>query len=264
MSTQNDRAIYFRSLHRPGNPIVLSNIYDGATASYIAAHASTKAIATASYAIAASQGVADESLTLSQNLASVRTIASVVAATSPQLPLTVDAQDGYEDVAQTVREIIALGAVGCNIEDFDNRAGTLRSLPDAVARIRTAVQAAKDAGVPDFVINARTDILGPAGTGVIADAIQRGQAFLEAGACTVFVWGGPGGRGVSGAEVRELVAALGGRVNVKLNLAEGSLTVAELKQIGVARISLGPELWRAAMGAFRETADRLLAGVSYD
>ena len=120
MSTQNDRAIYFRSLHKPGNPIVLSNIYDGATASYIASHASTKAIATASYAIAASQGIADESLTLEQNLASVRIIAAVVSGSSPNLPLTVDVQDGYDDVAQTVRDIIALGAVGCNIEDFDS------------------------------------------------------------------------------------------------------------------------------------------------
>ncbi|RAH52735.1 carboxyphosphonoenolpyruvate phosphonomutase-like protein [Aspergillus piperis CBS 112811] len=264
MSSQNDRAIYFRSLHHPGNPIVLSNVYDGATASYIAGHATTKAIATASYAVAASQGIADESLTLPQNLAAARTIAAVVAATtSPQLPLTVDMQDGYEDVAQTIRDVIALGAVGCNLEDFDNAAGKLRSLPEAVNRIRTAVQAAREAGVPDFVINARTDVLGPAGTGSIEDAIERGKAFLDAGACTVFVWG-PGGRGVSGDEVRELAKALGGMVNVKLKLGDGYLTVSELKKIGVARISLGPELWRAAMGAFRETADRLLAQVSYD
>ncbi|KAH8430490.1 isocitrate lyase/PEP mutase family protein [Aspergillus melleus] len=264
MSSQNERAIYFRSLHTPGNPIVLSNVYDGATASYIASHASTKAVATASFAVAASHGVADEALTLSQNLASARVIAAVVAATSPHLPLTVDAQDGYDDVAHTIRELIALGAVGCNIEDVDNATGALRSLPDAVSRIRAAVQAASDAGVPDFVINARTDVLGPAGTGKVEDAIERGRAFLAAGACTVFVWGGPGGRGVSGAEVAALVAALGGRVNVKLGLGEGYLTAPELKRIGVARISLGPELWRAAMGAFRETADRLLAGIAYD
>ncbi|KAA8647646.1 hypothetical protein EYZ11_004791 [Aspergillus tanneri] len=266
MATQNDLAAYFRSLHAPGNPVVLTNVYDGATASHIANHPATKAIATASYAIAASQGIPDECLTLSQNLASIRIVASVLKRDSSdkestnsllRVPLTVDVQDGYDNVAQTVKEIIKLGAVGCNIEDFDNNTGHLRSLPAAVKRIQYALEAAREVGVPDFVVNARTDVLGSPG-GTVQDAIERGKAFLEAGACTVFVWG-PGGRGVSSAEIKELVAALGGKVNVKLVLKDGFLTVPELKAIGVARISVGPELWRAAMGSFKDTADRLLS-----
>ncbi|CAG7976724.1 unnamed protein product [Penicillium olsonii] len=117
-----------------------------------------------------------------------------------------------------------------------------------------AVRTAAEAGVPDFVVNARTDVL--AG-GTVDQAIERGKAFLGAGACTVFVWG-PGGRGVSADEVKMLVAALG-MVNVKMNLKEGFLGVQEIRELGVARISVGPELWRTAMEAFTEKAKSLLA-----
>jgi 2-methylisocitrate lyase-like PEP mutase family enzyme len=261
---QNDLAVKFRKLHIPGEPLVLTNVYDGATASIIAEHPSTKAIATASYAVAASQGIADEKLTLFQNLAAVRSIAAVLKADGgglPRIPLTVDIQDGYEDVATTIREIIALGAVGCNLEDFDNANNRLRPMSQAVERIQLAMQAAREAGVPDFAINARTDVLlkhdGQNG-GSIEEAIERGRAYLEAGACTVFVWGGSARGGVSKEEVQRLVEAFDGRLNVKMNLQEGYLTVPELKEIGVARISLGPELYRAAMTAFKEKADAVL------
>ncbi|KAL2820521.1 phosphoenolpyruvate phosphomutase-domain-containing protein [Aspergillus cavernicola] len=251
---QNELAIRFRSLHIPGQPLVLTNVYDAATASLIAKHPGTKAIATASFAIAASQGIADNELTLSQNLASLRPIAGAISVNShPKLPLTVDVQDGY-DIAETIKEIIELGAVGCNIEDVDNSTDQMRPLAEAVSRIELALQIAGDYGVPDFAINARTDILGSGGS--IEDAIERGTAFLNAGACTVFVWGGPGGRGISREEIEKLVAAFDGRLNVKLVLKDGFLTIPELKQIGVARISMGPELFRAAMRAFEETANK--------
>ncbi|GKZ27692.1 hypothetical protein AbraIFM66951_005995 [Aspergillus brasiliensis] len=261
---QNDLAVKFRKLHIPGEPLVLTNVYDAATASIIAEHPSTKAIATGSYAVAASQGIADDKLTLPQNLATVRSIAAVLKADGgglPRIPLTVDVQDGYEDVAATIREIIALGAVGCNLEDFDSANNRLRPMSQAVERIQLAMQAARGAGVPDFAINARTDVLlmldGQDG-GSVEDAIERGRAYLEAGACTVFVWGGSA-RGVSKQEVQRLVEAFAGRLNVKMNLREGYLTVPELREIGVARISLGPELYHAAMKAFKEKADAVLA-----
>lgn len=263
---QNNQAIYFRSLHNPNNPLVLTNIHDAATASLIANHPSTRAIATGSYAVAASQGIPDGDLSLPQNLATIRSIASVLKRnelpfhedptdTSLKIPLTVDIQDGYDDVALTIKEIIKLGVVGCNLEDLDTKTGQLRSLPDAVHRIQTALRAAAESGVPDFVINARTDVLGCLESDTIEDAIERGKAFLNAGPCTVFVWGGAGGRGVSRDEVGRLVKAFEGKLNVKANLREGFLTVGELRKLGMARISLGPELYRHAMNAFQERAD---------
>ncbi|KAL2854646.1 phosphoenolpyruvate phosphomutase-domain-containing protein [Aspergillus pseudodeflectus] len=253
---QNELAKRLRNLHVPGDPIVFTNVYDAATASFIANHPTTKAIATASFAIAASQGIPDNEMTLAQNIATVRSIASALTVDGlPKLPLSVDVQDGYENVAETIKEIISLGAVGCNIEDFNNRTEQMRTLPEAVSRIGLAIQTARELGVPDFVINARTDILGHGGS--VDDAIERGKAFLAAGACTVFVWG-PGGRGVRTEEVEKLVAALDGRLNVKLVIKDGYLTIPELKSAGVSRISMGPELYRAAMRAFEETANNLL------
>ncbi|KAJ5322915.1 hypothetical protein N7452_011204 [Penicillium brevicompactum] len=253
----NDIAKAFRALHQPGNPVLLTNVYDAATASIIASLPTAPAIATASFAIAASIGIDDNALTKSQNLSAIAAIASAIRAVNPLKPLTVDLQDGYGDTAEladTVRQAIALGAVGCNIEDADAM-GELRSLDEAVERVRTVVRTAAEAGVPDFVVNARTDVL--AG-GTVDQAIDRGKAFLGAGAWTVFVWG-PGGRGVSREEVVSLVAALDGRVNVKMNLSEGFLGVKEIRQLGVARISVGPEMWKFAMKAFTEKAESLLA-----
>ncbi|KAL2865615.1 phosphoenolpyruvate phosphomutase-domain-containing protein [Aspergillus lucknowensis] len=253
-TAQNELAKQFRSLHIPGQPIVLTNVYDAATASFIANHPTTKAIATASFAIAASQGIPDNDLTLSQNMTTSRSIANVLKVDGlPRLPLSVDVQDGYENISETIKEVIGLGAVGCNIEDFDNRKEQMRSLPDAVNRIELAVQTARELSVPDFVINARTDILSYGGS--VEDAIERGKEFLKAGAHTVFVWG-PGGRGVSTEEVKKLVAGLDGRLNVKLVIKDGYLTIPQLKEIGVARISMGPELYRAAMRAYEETANK--------
>lgn len=258
--SQNDIAKHFRALHNPQDPITLTNVYDASTTSVIASLPTTRVLATASFAIAASIGVADENLTKAQNLAALQMIVSAGHHINPALPVTVDLQDGYgkdlPSLAATVKEAIALGAVGCNLEDMDNAAGTLRPLDEAVARVRAVVEAAKEAGVPDFVLNARTDVLAQEGK-TLDDMIVRGKAFLEAGACTVFVWGGPKGRGLSREEVEVLVRELEGRVNVKMNLKEGALGIREIRQLGVARVSLGPELWKVAMKAVKEQAELL-------
>ncbi|KAI2793506.1 hypothetical protein POX_a00086 [Penicillium oxalicum] len=260
--SQNDIAKHFRALHNPQDPLIFTNVYDASTASVIASLPTTRALATASFAIAACIGVGDENLTKAQNLAAVQIIISAAHRINPTLPITVDLQDGYgkdlSSLAATIKEAIALGAVGCNLEDMDNAAGTLRPLDEAVARVRTVVEAAKEAGVPDFALNARTDVLSLEGK-TLDDVIVRGKAFLEAGACTVFVWGGPQGRGVSKEEVKILVRELEGRVNVKMNLREGFLGIQEIRQLGVARVSLGPELWKCAMKAVQEQAESLLS-----
>lgn len=253
-AAQNNVAQHFRSLHIPGDPLILANVYDAATAKAIIANPHAKAVATASYAIAATYGVEDDDMTLEQNIAAIGKIAAVIVPSG--LPLTVDLQDGYDDVAETVQAAIQLGAVGCNLEDVDYKVGKLRSLNDAVGRIKLAVEAARKAGVPQFAINARTDVLGYGGE--VEDGFVRGKAYLEAGANTVFVWGGPKGRGVSSEEVKKLVEAFEGKLNVKLNVRPGFATVRELRELGVARISVGPELFLKAMGAYREEASRLL------
>ncbi|KAH8693599.1 carboxyphosphonoenolpyruvate phosphonomutase-like protein [Talaromyces proteolyticus] len=262
-SALNERAKQLRDLHLPGRPLVLANVYDAATASIVANLANARAVATASYAVAAVEGVKDEELSKEQNLAAIRRIAPVVA--NKNLPLTVDIQDGYDDVKQTIRDAIALGAVGCNLEDLCTKTLKVRPLEEAAERVRLAMEAARESGVPDFVINARTDILGEdtaaeggASTSILDEVIRRGKAYLAAGACTVFIWGGGKGRGVSRQEVEKFSWALDGRISVKKNMGSDSLSVADLATIGVARISVGPELFRVAMRAYQGAAEGLL------
>lgn len=251
-------AARLRALHVPSRPLVLTNVHDGATASLALSHPSTTAIATASYAIALAQGTTDATLTQPENLAGIRAVTRVVARERLDIPVTADVQDGYASVSETIRMVLDLGVVGVNLEDVSSETGKLYSEDEAAARVAEAVRTAAEAGVQDFVVNARTDVLRSGGR--VEDLVRRGTRFLEAGACTVFVWGGPGGRGVRDDEVREVVKELQGRVSVKMNLREGMLTVKQLGEMGVARISVGPELYHKGMKGWKDAMERMLEG----
>lgn len=261
-----------RALHKPGTPLVLANIYDLSSLYALlslntATNTPVQAIATASYAIAESLGVRDADLTYEAHFSSLSPIATHVRAAD--LPLTIDLQDGYGTrLEEAITSAIRLGAVGANIEDsFPDQGfskgveGSLRSTEEQVQRIRTALRVAADLGVPDFVINARTDVLrlDPCPEDALHQAVERGMAYLEAGATTVFVWGGSG-RGISDKEVNVLVRAFRGMLAVKLSDREDGLSVEELGEIGVARISIGPSLWIAATETIVQTAGRILQG----
>lgn len=242
MSSQNDFAKTLKSLHIPGNPIVLTNVWDGITASAVAPLPQVKALATASYAVAVAAGLEDAELDLDTNVRAIRTVARIAKAHGR--PLTADFQDGYGDrLEEGIRQVIKAGVAGINLEDFGRelgKEGELYTVDVAVDRIKRVLRVAADEGVPDFVINARTDALI---TGLsIDDAIARGKTYLAAGAHNVFIWGGSVRGGVTREEVQKAANELGGRLNVSLRLMPNSLTVPELKDIGVARISIGPQL----------------------
>ena len=253
MSSPDAKAVQLRNLHVPGKPVVFANVYDPATARFVASNPSSTALATASYAIAAVHGVEDDALDFETNLAAIRPIASI--AQEYDKPLSVDLQDAYgERLEEAIQSIIAAGASGCNLEDRANDTGKLYTLDDAVSRVRRVMDAAKKAGVPNFVLNARTDAVML--NGDVDDAIVRGKAYLEAGASTVFVWGGPHRGGIARNDVERLVKEFGGKLNV-IAKPDG-LTIQELADIGVARISVGPRLWMAANTAFQGAAGKLL------
>lgn len=268
----------FKELHKPSAPLVLPNIWDlGSLKALLSLNDAdptnkpVKAVATASWAIAESSGIRDEDLTWEQNRAAIARLAPHVRAAG--LPLTVDLQDGYgERIEEVVAEAVRLGAVGANIEDSipsagfgKGVAGSLYGVEEQVGRLRRALAAARDAGCADFVLNARCDVfrLDPAWAAddeeAVAEAVRRGRAYLELGATTVFFWGGAG-RGLRTSEVRRLVGALDGRVSVKLGERAGALTTAELGEIGVARVSVGPSLYLKALAAVREWAANILSG----
>lgn len=258
MSSQNDTARLLKALHSPGDPLILTNVWDAITARIVAALPETKALATASAAIAAAAGIDDDDLTLDINLRAIAAVARV--AKEFNRPLTADFQDGFADqLVDGVRSVIKLGVVGINLEDLGREVGGLYSVEEAQERIRRVLRVAREEGVPDFVVNARTDALF-AGRGV-DDAIQRGKAYLEAGAANVFVWGGPSRQGWGREEVEKVCRALDGRLNVLLvRMKAGGLTVEELRKIGVARISVGPQLMYRTRLALEEEAKAILGG----
>jgi 2-methylisocitrate lyase-like PEP mutase family enzyme len=133
----------------------------------------------------------------------------------------------------------------------------MRPLADAVAAVSAVVKAGADEGVP-FVLNARTDAFLRAGDRdrgeVLADAIERGRAFLDAGAACVFV---PGL--LDEPTVAALVEGIGERRVSVINVP-GSLPQARLAELGVARVSFGPWTQRAVLTHLAGLADDLLAG----
>ncbi|EPS40836.1 hypothetical protein H072_5270 [Dactylellina haptotyla CBS 200.50] len=254
LSPLNTLAKTLKALHVPGKPLILTNVHDAAAAKAVASHAASKALATASYSIAMSQGVPDAQLDLAGNLVGIKNIARGIknAGESENKPLSADLQDGYEDIAETIKSAIALSVVGANIEDLKTDTSTgeeeLRTPDDAADRIRVALKAAEEAGVPDFVINARTDVFGYGGT--VKDVIERGKKYLDAGATTVFVWG-KGKHMITIEEVKEMVEVFGGRLAVQ---GTTPLGLKELADAGVARISYGPWFALRSWKAFEADA----------
>ncbi|KAM6512422.1 hypothetical protein FSOLCH5_010136 [Fusarium solani] len=264
----NDFAKQLKALHKPSTPIVFPNVWDVASFNTVVslnddASKPVKALATASWAIAASLGIKDEELTLEQNFDAVAKIATLCKAAG--IPLSADLQDGYGDqIAETVKRAVEIGVVGANIEDTIPATGAFYPIDEQVQRLKTALQSAADAGCPDFVVNARCDMFhfdtGLNEADTVKEAITRGKAYLDAGATTVFYWGGSG-RGLRTAWVETLVKELDGRVAVKL--AHGTadaLSTAELARIGVARISVGPSLFLVAQAAVKKAAASILSG----
>lgn len=261
MATQNALAKTFKALHQPGNPIILANVWDAITAKAIAALPETKALATASYAVASAAGLEDSELTLDVNLRCAAAVAKVARAFDK--PLTVDFQDGYGDqLEEGVKRLLEIGAVGINLEDFCRETNVLYAVDEAAERVKTVLRVAAAAGVPDFVVNGRTDALV---VGMpVEEAIRRGKAYLDAGATTAFIWGGRERGGTSRAEVEQEARALDGRLNVSLvRVVPGGLTVDELKKVGgvgVARISVGPLLMMRTVAAVSEEGGKILRG----
>ena len=266
------KATAFKALHIPSTPVLLANVYDDASARVVASLPGCRALASASYALALSIGKTDETLTLDDNVALVRPIA--VVARDAGLPLTVDMQDGYAGPVEQDNHrhqlraafeliITELGAVGANLEDsWHEGAGggkmTMMDEEEAVSRIAAVRQVAVDVGVPDFVLNARSDSLLAGGT--LDESIRRGKRYLKAGATTVFIFW-PRTVEMAAKDVQRVVDELGGMVNISCPLGKG-LTTADLARMGAARVSVGPQLYLAAAAVREKTAsDEAVAAV---
>src|ERR671916_2937089 len=179
-----------RSLHRPGDPLLLPNAWDVATARAVVA-AGFKVVATTSGGVAAALGYEDhEGAPVDEMLAAAARIARGV-----EVPVTVDAEAGYGmEPAELVAALRSAGAAGCNLEDTDHAAGGLRDAERHAEWLTAVRQAASDEDY-GLVINARVDVflggfLAGAGPGtqeeLVPEALQRANAYLEAGVDCVY------------------------------------------------------------------------------
>ncbi|MBO0843787.1 MAG: isocitrate lyase/phosphoenolpyruvate mutase family protein [Nocardioides sp.] len=248
MTSTADRATQLLAMHTDPTLLTLVNVWDAASARVVAQSEGTRAIATASHAIAAMYGYDDgEQIPRDLMLEAVGRVVDAV-----DLPVTADLEAGYGDAAETVRRAIGLGVVGCNIED------QLKPVGEAAAVVESVMLAATDEGVPDFVLNARTDAFLLAADrdphAVLADAIERGTAFLDAGAPVVFV---PGRLGEE--QVVALVEAFG-QQRLTMLPAPGSPSLTRLEELGVARCSFGPFPQRWALTALQQMVEGVARG----
>lgn len=234
------RAERLRGLHR-GPILVLPNVWDVGSALVVAALPGCRALATTSSGVAASLGYPDgERIPADEMLAAVDRIARAV-----DLPVTADLEAGYGDPAATARVAVAAGVAGLNLED---KAGPVE---EHVERIRAVRATVGDA----LVINARTDVF-LEGTGGVDEAVARANAYLAAGADCAFPIG------VSdGATIAELAGRIDGPINVLAGV--GSPPIAELEAMGVARVTFGSGLARAAYAAAVGAASELLTEGTY-
>lgn len=254
MTDQHLNTKLFRSLHTNERPLVLVNAWDAASAR-IAEAAGARAIATTSAGVAWSLGAPDGDA-LGRDLA-VDLVARIVATVS--VPVTADIESGFgttpDDVASTVRAVLAAGAAGVNIEDaLHTGPAALRDVDGQCTRLAAARTAADDAGLPLY-INARIDtyLLGVSGTD---ETVARANAYLAAGADGVFI---------PGVTDPETVATLVSTIAAPVNVLAGpwARSVPELAELGVARVSLGSAVAESAYAVMQRAAKEALSTGTY-
>ncbi|PXX66200.1 2-Methylisocitrate lyase, PEP mutase family [Pseudomonas sp. LAMO17WK12:I10] len=258
MDAQTLRAQTFKALHERDRAFVIPNPWDAGSAKMLAS-LGFEALATTSAGFAFSLGRPDAegALSLEDTLGNVR---AIVGASS--LPVAVDLENGFSDspegCARTLRRAAACGAVGGSIEDATGRADDpIYDFKLAVERIEASVAAVRQLPFP-FVLTARAENL-LHGRQDLPDTLRRLQAYAEAGADVLYA---PGLR--SAEEIIAVVRAVAPKpVNVLMS-GGLKLTLAQLGELGVKRISVGSALARAAYGAFYQAAQEIRDHGSFD
>jgi 2-methylisocitrate lyase-like PEP mutase family enzyme len=250
VSTQIAKAEKFRQLHERESAFLIPNPWDAGTARLLE-HLGFEALATTSMGYAFSRGRPDNTLTRQETLAYA---AEIVAASS--LPVSADLENGFGDSPEATAEIITLagkaGLVGGSIEDATARPeDPIYELQHAVDRVRAAVESARRLPFA-FTLTARAENF-LCGRPDLKDTIKRLQAYQDAGADVLYA---PGLR--TREEIATVVRAVDRPVNVVMGLQGVQLSVAQLSELGVRRISVGSALYRTALGAFMRAAREML------
>lgn len=249
MNSQAEKSAAFRQLHAKGSCFVIPNPWDPGSARLLE-HLGFKALASTSAGFAFSQAKSDLSITKSSLMSHLTALCQATA-----LPISADLQNGFgndpEDVAVTLVQAARTGIVGGSIEDAPGD-GSVYPLELAAERIRTAAVALKALSFR-FTLTARAEnhLYDRKDLG---DTIRRLQAYQDAGADVLFA---PGVQSREG--IREILRSIDRPLNVLAGVSGMDLTVADLQELGVTRISLGGSLARAAYGALLQSAGEIQA-----
>jgi 2-methylisocitrate lyase-like PEP mutase family enzyme len=254
MRTQAQKAEAFRALHERPGAFIIPNPWDAGTAKLLAS-LGFEALATTSLGLSNMLGRVDGTMTVSRDevLDNCRVIAEAT-----DLPVNADLENGYAHepraAAEMIRLAAAAGVVGGSIEDATGEAAKpIYDFTLAVERVQAAVETARALSFR-FVLTARAENM-IQGRLDLDDTIKRLQAFEKAGADVLYA---PGLRDL--ATIRAVVSSVGKPVNVVMSHGDPSLTLAQLAEAGVKRVSVGGSLSRLALAAFlrgaREMADK--------
>ncbi len=260
---QKEKAELFLKFHQDKEILVLLNSWDIGSSKLIEA-CGYKAIATTSMGLAASLGYPDcEIIQLSEVITAITGIVKGVKA-----PVTVDIEAGYgnnlDEIIESAKKIIATGVAGINIEDSIELNPKLIDETEFCERI-SAIRELSDSLGFHLVINARTDsfyVSSGSPQEKLSESIKRGNKYREAGADCIFVqpvW------------EKEMIATLVKEINAPINILANPtigtgmpLSVSELQDLGVARLSLGSGLMKATLALIKKVADELSAKGTYN
>lgn len=253
-NNQVEKAERLRALIKSDEPFVLPEVWDVASSSVLV-DAGFKVMGTSATAIAWAYGYRPhERLKLEELLM----VAARIARCS-SVPVNADMEGGIgrsvTDVKRGVQAAIAVGCAGITLGDGSrNGAHGVMSVDEMANRIKAARMAAMDTGVP-VVITARTEVfqLGPLGQSPYESAVERAEAYFDAGADSILV---PGIQHLR--VVERLVQNINGPLSISIGLSSAP-DLAEYASVGVSCVSLGSSMMRSLLGNLRSKAEELIA-----
>lgn len=253
----NQKARRLRELLQAPEIVIMPGAFNVLSA-LLFQHLGFQAIQGSSSGFANAQGYADLAIGRDRTVEVTRQVASAVS-----IPVNADGEDGFggpEEVRATVRALVEAGAVGMNMEDGDReRHGALVDVAYQLDKIAAFMDARKVLGA-EFLLNARVDsfmaIRDDRAT-ALKDAIERGQAYAEAGADCVFFFGPS-----EADDIRNLAKEVPAPISILAG--SGVPGPRELQELGVARVSYGSQFLRMAVGAVRRFSMELLEKGTHD
>ncbi|MEH6455222.1 MAG: isocitrate lyase/phosphoenolpyruvate mutase family protein [Cocleimonas sp.] len=248
-----NKAEIFQNLHLDPNTFIMANAWSAGSA-ILLEESGFQAIATTSAGIAYNNGLPDyeSAVPLELALQETRKIAHAV-----KIPVSMDAENGYgdsaESVAKNIKKIAVTGVVGANIEDYTGKKDNpLYDAQLAKERIQAAKEAVADLDYP-FILTGRSDCFLIDHPEALKESIYRANLFREAGADCLFI---PGVKDIE--TIKTLVQEIDGPISVVMGLSGAPISLAELNQAGVSRISIGGSLARATFGLIRNASKEML------